>query len=179
MDNSKIWLIADTHFCHTNIIRYCDRPFQSTAEMNDVMIRNWNNKVSNNDRVFMLGDFCLAGKNKIVEIGQRLQGRKTLIIGNHDSASLKTYYEAGFEMVSKHPIIIEDFIILSHKPMFTPPNSVYFNIYGHVHNDINYRDFTESSCCVSVERIGYAPILFQTIKETVLAKGRRKNERKN
>lgn len=167
MDTSKIWLIADTHFCHANIIKYCDRPFSSVADMDDIMILNWNDRVNDNDRVFVLGDFCLAGKDKIIEIGQQLNGRKTLIMGNHDSASLKTYYEAGFEIVSKHPIIIEDFIILSHKPMFTPPNSVYFNIYGHVHNDINYKDFTESSCCVSVERIGYNPISLETIRKKV------------
>ena len=69
--------------------------------MNKVLIKNWNNTVKKEDRIFVLGDFCLSGKNKIIEIGKQLNGRKTLILGNHDSASIKTYYEAGFEAVSK------------------------------------------------------------------------------
>lgn len=103
-DTSKIWLIADTHFNHKNIIKYCNRPFSSIEEMNETLINNWNSVVKNNDRVFMLGDFCLSGKDKIIKIGNQLNGRKTLIIGNHDSASLRVYYEAGFEMVSKHTL---------------------------------------------------------------------------
>ena len=60
--------------------------------MNQVLIKNWNNTVKKEDRIFVLGDFCLSGKNKIIEIGKQLNGRKTLILGNHDSASIKTYY---------------------------------------------------------------------------------------
>ncbi|MEY8366998.1 metallophosphoesterase [Anaerovoracaceae bacterium 41-7] len=167
MDNSKIWLIADTHFCHNNIIKYCNRPFTSADEMDKKMITNWNSAVKNKDRIFMLGDFCLAGRDRIVEVGNKLNGRKTLIMGNHDSASLKTYYEAGFEIVSRHPIIIEDFIILSHEPMFTPRKYPYFNIYGHVHNDERFKDYTSTSFCVSAERLDYTPIRLDTIKDVV------------
>lgn len=132
--------------------------------MNQILINNWNSVVKNSDRVFMLGDFCLAGKDKIIEIGNQLNGRKTLILGNHDGASLKTYYEAGFEMVSKYPILLEDFIILSHEPKFLGDNNLFFNIYGHVHNDTKYKDYTSNSFCASAERINYIPINLDTIK---------------
>ena len=112
--SEKIWFIGDTHFGHKNIITYCNRPFESVDQMTEVLIRNWNSVVAKEDRVIMNGDFALCGKAKIIEIGNMLKGRKTLIIGNHDGASLNTYYEAGFEMVSKYPVVVEEFFIVSH-----------------------------------------------------------------
>ncbi len=162
MDTSKIWLIADSHFFHKNIIKYCNRPFCSTLEMNEVLIKNWNSVVKNSDRVFMLGDFCLAGKDQIIEVGRQLNGRKTLILGNHDHASLKTYYEAGFEMVSKYPILIEDKFLLSHHPRQVGADL--YLIYGHIH-DNPLEQKIDNSFCVSVERINYTPISLDEIKK--------------
>ena len=93
----KIWFIGDSHFNHRMIIPYCNRPFATVSEMNKTLIDNWNKVVRKEDKVIMNGDFALSGKDKIIEIGQQLNGRKTLVLGNHDGASLKTYYEAGFE----------------------------------------------------------------------------------
>lgn len=174
MDNSKIWLISDTHFNHRNIIRYCDRPFSSVEEMNITLIENWNSVVNNNDRVFMLGDFCLSGKNKIVEIGKQLRGRKTLILGNHDGAALNTYYEAGFEMVSKHPIFLNGFL-LSHYPL---PDPRFINIHGHIHNtsieEVDYLkldvnpELKDLYVNVSCDVINFTPIDFNKIKSNLI-----------
>ena len=163
----NIWVIADTHFFHSNIIKYCNRPFRDRYEMNEALIANWNKVVGKQDQIFMLGDFALTGKDNTISIGNRLNGKKTLIMGNHDSCSISTYYEAGFEHVSKYPIIINDFIILSHQPLFTNSNSPFFNIYGHVHNDDNYKDYTSNSFCASAERINYTPINLEQIKEKI------------
>lgn len=160
----KTWFISDSHFSHKNIIDYCNRPFLSIEEMNDTLIYNWNKIVKNNDRVFMLGDFALCGKDKIIEIGQKLNGRKILILGNHDGASLPTYYNAGFEMVSKFPIIFQDFFILSHEPIeFLPLNTPFVNIFGHVHNDMRFPTITPRGACVSVERWNYMPVEFNQL----------------
>ena len=160
----KTWFISDSHFSHKNIIDYCNRPFLSIEEMNDTLIYNWNKIVKNNDRVFMLGDFALCGKDKIIEIGQKLNGRKILILGNHDRASLSTYYNAGFEMVSKFPIIFQDFFILSHEPIeFLPLNTPFVNIFGHVHNDMRFPTITSRGACVSVERWNYMPVEFNQL----------------
>lgn len=171
MDNSKIYLIADPHFNHKNIIKYCDRPFSSVDEMNQVLIKNWNNTVKKEDRIFVLGDFCLSGKDKIIEIGKQLNGRKTLILGNHDSASIKTYYEAGFEMVSKYPIFLKGFL-LSHEPI---PDCRFINIHGHIHNksieEIDYLYFDkmpelkELYYNVGVDTNNFKPVSFKDIRK--------------
>lgn len=138
--------------------------------MNITLIENWNSVVNNNDRVFMLGDFCFSEKNKIIEIGKQLRGRKTLILGNHDGAALSTYYEAGFEMVSKYPIFLNGFL-LSHYPL---PDSRFINIHGHIHNNsiekIDYLKLEENPelkdmyVNVSADVIGYVPISLDEVK---------------
>ena len=161
----NVFFIGDTHFCHSNIITYCNRPFSSVDEMNEEIIKRWNSVVKKDDMVFHLGDFALCGKDKIIEIGQRLNGRKFLILGNHDGASIKTYHEAGFECVVKYPILYDDYFILSHMPQFTQENGLYANIFAHVHNDPNYKDVSPRGFCVSVERINYTPISWEEIKK--------------
>ena len=160
----KIWFIADSHFFHKNVIDYCNRPFCSVEEMNDALIYNWNKIVKNNDRVFMLGDFALCGKDKIIEIGQKLNGRKILIMGNHEGASLSTYYNAGFEMVSRFPLFWNN-IILSHKPV---ENCQYPNIHGHLHQKTVFDcpDFQRGNNIyinVSVDQLGFKPVEFKNL----------------
>ena len=165
MREPKVFLIGDCHFGHKNIIRYCNRPFKDIDDMTEKLIKLWNNVVGNNDIVYVVGDFALCGKNKIIEIGQRLNGRKRLIMGNHDQASIETYKQAGFEFVYNHPIVLEEFFIVSHKPMVGFSLSTPFtNIFAHVHDNPAYTDCSARSFCVSAERICYEPIDFETIK---------------
>lgn len=51
-----IYYTADQHFGHSNIIRFCERPFSTVEEMDEVLINNWNETVSDNDIVYILGD---------------------------------------------------------------------------------------------------------------------------
>lgn len=74
-----IYFISDTHFCHSNIIKYCDRPFKDVKEMNETIINNWNNIVTNEDIVYHLGDFCLSTDDEIKNIFNRLNGTIILI----------------------------------------------------------------------------------------------------
>lgn len=155
------FVIADTHFGHENIIRYCDRPFESVEQMDEALISNWNKKVQHDDIIWVLGDFALGSKDYTKSIIKSLNGRKRLVLGNHDRYKQSFYMECGFEFVSPYPVLIEDFIILSHAPIeLLSEDCLFFNIYGHVHNDPRYVDMTDSSACVSVERIGYAPMVF-------------------
>lgn len=80
----KIWIISDTHFCHKNIIQYCNRPFYYINEMDETMVERWNNKVSENDVVIHLGDFALTSKNHLKSMRNRLNGVIILVLGSHD-----------------------------------------------------------------------------------------------
>ena len=100
------WLTSDTHFGHFNIIRYCGRPFKSLDDMNQTMIRKWNERVKPEDHVFFLGDFCFknssggkSGEGVCVSSQfwiDKLNGNKTFIKGNHDrNNSLKCLLKSG------------------------------------------------------------------------------------
>ena len=170
MREPKVFLIGDCHFGHKNIIRYCNRPFKDVDDMTENLIKLWNNVVGNNDIVYVVGDFALCGKNKIIEIGQRLNGRKRLIMGNHDQASIETYKQAGFEFIYNHPIVLDEFFVVSHEPMVGfSPSMPFANIFAHVHDNPAYTDCSSRSFCVSAERIAYEPIKFETIKELMKA----------
>lgn len=155
----KRFVTADPHFDHENIIKYCSRPFVSKEHMNNVLIKNWNEVVSSEDIVYVIGDFCLShNKERIKELVSQLNGHLYLIMGNHDYLTVEDYLYAGFEKVYDETIIIDGFLILSHRPMFMTYNMPYFNIFGHVHNNPEYMDRTENSWCVSLERTNYFPV---------------------
>lgn len=160
MKEHKIFLIGDCHFGHRNIIKYCNRPFKDVEDMNEQLIKNWNSVVGKNDIVYVVGDFALCGKQKIIEIGQRLNGRKRLVLGNHDQASIETYRAAGFEFVYNHHIVLDDFFIVSHVPQ-NNMQAPFLNIHAHTHEPSN----SENHFCVSVENINYTPLNFEDIKK--------------
>lgn len=78
-----IFFSSDHHFFHTNVIGFCKRPYSSVEEMNEDMVEKWNTVVSNNDKVYYLGDFSLS-KRAVEVFSLRLNGEKYLIPGNHD-----------------------------------------------------------------------------------------------
>ena len=62
-----------------------------------------------------------------------------------------------------YPIIIKDFWILSHEPLYVNKNMPYANLFGHVHNSPIIKTCSEQHYCVSVERINYTPISFDDV----------------
>lgn len=165
--SSKVFFISDTHFNHANIMKYCDREFKSVEEMNKTIIKNWNATVKNSDVVYFLGDFCLGGVEQIEFFAKQLNGRKRMVCGNHDR-SPSLYLAAGFEEVSRNTIIVDEFFIASHKPVFLNPKIPYVNIHGHIHNTTQILLNDEGKNLyfnVSVEMINYTPINFELIKE--------------
>lgn len=161
-ENGNVFLIADTHLGHQNIISYADRPFQTLDEMNHTMIQNWNQVVTPNDTVFMLGDFAFGSPEKIHYWASQLQGHKILIMGNHDREMPREIFRNSvFDEVIDYPIIYQEWFILSHEPVYLNRAMPYANIFGHVHDNPMYQTCTQQSFCVSVERINYTPILWQ------------------
>lgn len=156
-----IYFISDTHFCHSNIIKYCDRPFKDAKEMNETIINNWNNIVTNEDIVYHLGDFCLSTDDEIKNIFNRLIGTIILIRGNHDRKSFKFYEKIGFKVLTNAPIILEKYkLMLSHVPL--PDSKIkegYINLHGHIHNKSISEDYSdEKHINLSVDVTGYKPV---------------------
>lgn len=71
-----VWFTADPHFHHLNICRLAERPFSGTHEMNEILVRNWNECVRPEDTVFVLGDFVLGHKDETLAITRQLLGQK-------------------------------------------------------------------------------------------------------
>ena len=158
------FFIADPHFGHKAVIEYENRPFVSVEEMDEAIIANWNRVTTKHDKVYLLGDLSFYPDERTAKIVQRLKGIKYLVLGNHDKRNVQTYYAMGFHRVYDFPIILEEFWMLSHAPLYTNANMPYANIFGHVHGNKQYTNYSDQSFCVSVERINYTPIEFEEIK---------------
>ena len=131
-----IYYIADMHFGHTNVIRFDDRPFADTEQMDEVLIQNWNERVTADDTVYVLGDAFWKNEENSIRIMQRLQGHKHLIQGNHDrvKGKLRPYWES----IEQYAEVNDEnrLAILSHYPILFYKNQHYgaVMLYGHVHN---------------------------------------------
>lgn len=94
-----IYFTADQHFGHYNIIECFNRPFKSDRQMDKQLIANWNETVTDDDIVYVLGDLTMKGleqKSYVKNIVNRLNGHKHLILGNHDLLKPSDYVEIGF-----------------------------------------------------------------------------------
>jgi calcineurin-like phosphoesterase family protein len=154
----KRWVISDTHFGHENIIKYCDRPFSCKEEMDEILIRNWNKTVSNDDVVYFLGDFCFGRPGREVSRSYRskLNGRIHLIRGNHDRYIDESIFESAQDSIVLE--INDKAIYLCHYPEQNniwkiPPHDFY--LYGHVHNKFSFNPRKFNMC---VENCDYTPI---------------------
>lgn len=154
------YFIADTHFNHENIIKYCNRPFINSKEMNEYIESKWNSIVTPNDIVYHLGDVGFGTTEELNIILNRLNGMKILIKGNHDiRRGTSNWKEIGFTQVYKKKLIVDN-LILTHEPIDVEEG--YINVFGHIHNKPLDEKFKKNShICVSCDVIDYTPVLVQ------------------
>lgn len=150
------YFIADLHNKDKYVMKYEHRPFSDTKAMRKCIIDEWNNTVTDNDEIYLLGDIG------DIEILAELKGKIIIVTGNHDNADeIKARYP--HIEVNTHPIMV-GYLWLSHEPIgYMPPECPYLNIHGHLHR-FNYglleRTWEAGNryFCVSVEQINYRPI---------------------
>lgn len=134
-----IYFTSDLHFGHTNIIKYCNRPFSSVEDMDKALINSWNEAVKPDDDIYILGDFTMRGSGQARGYLSALNGRKYLIVGNHD-LFLDDLDEAEgwFEWVKDYAAV--DFhgvsFVLFHYPIveWFRFGKGAIHLYGHIHN---------------------------------------------
>ena len=179
----SVFLVSDTHFGHTGVCRFVRndgvtklRPWDTADEMDEFMIKAWNERVRPTDKVYHLGDVVI--NRKALGIMRRLNGDKVLIRGNHDIFKDTDYREHFRELRAYH---VMNGMILSHIPIHSESLGRFgVNIHGHLHAsrvmlpgfngkitdivDVRYH-------CVCVEQTDFAPILFEDVVKKIEAEG--------
>ena len=189
-----VFLVSDTHFGHAGVCRFtCDdgvtkiRPWTDPDEMDEEMVKRWNERVRPNDKVYHLGDVVI--NRKALGIMRRLNGDKVLIRGNHDIFRDEEYREHFRELRAYH---VMNGMILSHIPIHPESLSRFgTNIHGHTHqrrvmktveveraSKYDPRPFRIMEQvidtryhCVCVEQTDFAPILFEDVIKRIKEEG--------
>lgn len=167
---SKIWVTSDTHYGHSNIIRYCNRPYKDVEEMNQALITNYNSVVRPEDTVYHLGDFGFMQVDKLKKILSRLNGNKILLYGNHDKVirGAKGAFTESFNFIKDYLEINVDGqkIVMCHYPLLTWNGSGRGSImlHGHAHGNTNYGHLKNAKILdVGVDCHNYFPISLEEI----------------
>jgi calcineurin-like phosphoesterase family protein len=184
-----VFLVSDTHFGHKGVCHFTRndgvtklRPWDTPEEMDEEMIRRWNDRVRPNDKVYHLGDVVI--NRKALPTLARLNGDKVLIRGNHDIFRDDEYREYFRELRAYH---VMNGMILSHIPIHEHSLGRFgVNIHGHTHaNRVMKRagsmmEFIKWGVkeqidvryhCVCVEQTDFAPILFEDVIKRIEAEG--------
>lgn len=167
-----IYFISDTHFNHDNIIKYCNRPFNNSSDMNEVIINNYNSVINEDDTVYHLGDFAFGSKEELIRLRSILKGNVYLIRGNHDMKGAMFYENVGFKVLVNAPIKLDEYkLILSHRPLSDKeiPQG-YINVHGHIHNNLLNDEYPSSEYSknkhfnVSVDANDFKPVSLERVK---------------
>ena len=185
----SVFLVSDTHFGHTGVCRFTRtdgvtklRPWDNADEMDEFMVKAWNERVKPTDKVYHLGDVVI--NRKALKIMHRLNGDKVLIRGNHDIFRDSEYREHFRELRAYH---VMNGLILSHIPVHEASLGRFgCNIHGHLHanrvmkargvdartGEILYSDEIDPRYwCACVEQTDFAPILFEDALKRITEQG--------
>lgn len=160
------WFISDTHFFHKNIIDYSNRPFSTVEEMNETIIKNWNDYVTPTDIVYHLGDFAMGTDfDSIISICGNLNGFIHLVPGNHDTNKKLDIYAKYFTIEPPLLHLRKPDVVLCHYPLAVWNGNHYGfpHLHGHSHGTF----FQEGKCLdvgVDVEP-KYRPKHWDELKE--------------
>jgi calcineurin-like phosphoesterase family protein len=186
----SVFLVSDTHFGHAGVCRFMRedgvtklRPWNDPEEMDEAMVKAWNERVRPNDKVYHLGDVVINRK-ALATLG-RLNGDKVLIRGNHDIFRDTEYGQYFRELRAYH---VMNGMILSHIPVHEDSLGRFgTNIHGHLHANrvrrargvdaktgrtLYGKEIDVRYHCVCVEQTpNYAPILFEDVLARIREEG--------
>lgn len=172
---SRIFLTADTHFCHDKEFVYKPRGFNSIYEMNETIVKNWNSVVNWDDEVYLLGDCMLNNNYEGIKLLNRLAGKIYILRGNHDTNSRiqeyvnirPTILYIGLAQLLKYDGYT---FYLSHYPTFTsnlengaPLKKHVINLYGHTHQKTNFYNEIPFMYHVGLDSHNCFPVLIDDV----------------
>lgn len=173
---TQSFVVSDPHFGHAGVCKFLApngvdklRPWTCPNEMDEVLVKNWNEVVKPTDRVNLLGDVVI-NRRCLPTIG-RLNGRIRLVKGNHDIFKLSDYISYFDDIAAYHVTKGSQGgkVIMSHIPIH-PESLGRFgvNIHGHLHAHTvkrtnKYKQEVEDKryVCVSVEQTNWRPITLE------------------
>lgn len=164
------YYIADLHLGHANIIKHSHRPFKNVDEMDKTIINNWNSVVTDNDDIWIIGDFLFKVSDPTIYLKQ-LKGKKHLIIGNHDQWIKNKSYHSYFESIDHYREIVDGNtrVVLFHYPI-AEWNGFYrdsVHLFGHIHNNENdaCKIMKQIKNCYNVgaDILGFTPMTLKQI----------------
>lgn len=174
----KVFFTSDTHFGDNKVLRLSARPFQDVEEMDRELIRRWNETVPEDGIVFHLGDFGFGRYQRGHELLRILNGRKYLILGNHDQETICRGHVSMLEGISQQMYINVNgqSIFLNHCPLLCFPDETRtaWQLFGHVHsgplnnngNDLPRLQYLmPGQYDVGVDNNDYRPVSFNRIRE--------------
>lgn len=143
---AKTWITSDTHFYHNNIVSFERETLnkagysyiETVEQYNNMVLNNINQCVHPDDTLYILGDFCFGGFDKVREMYNSINCKVILILGNHDRYSItEGKKRAGIQEIYEGPMYYpasKGKIILSHYPVQEAYHNPYvFNLHGHLH----------------------------------------------
>lgn len=174
---NDIFFTSDTHFGHENILIFGKgRPFANIKEHDEAIIEAWNGRVSVGDRVYHLGDFSFAFRERTEEILSKLNGQIFLVKGNHDKGLksekfiwMKEYYR--LKVKDEDTVTGTQEIVLFHYPIESWDKRHYgaWHLHGHCHGNLESPPHQPRED-VGVDNQGFAPVSYAEIKERMSKK---------
>ena len=167
--SQEIFFTSDHHFGHRAILTYAKRPWDTVEEMDEALIKAWNDVVGPNDYVYHLGDFSFHKKDRTLSILCRLNGIKCLVQGNHDEKRVKGELRDLWHWVKPYYELKVDSrkIVLCHYPFDTWNKAHYgsWHLHGHCHNTL--RTYRGHRLDVGVDNPNseYAPWSYDKVAE--------------
>jgi calcineurin-like phosphoesterase family protein len=164
---SEAYVIADPHFDHNNIIRLCERPFDSIDEMNETVVDNCKALVGKHGILYILGDLAFRNHGHWID---RLPGKKVMLFGNHDKIP-QTELHKFSEVIGANRrtpgILVRKIIgcefVMSHFPLLEWPGHYRhaYHLFGHCHGNL---EGVVGSCDVGVDVWGFGPVPIELLK---------------
>ena len=173
-----IWFTADFHFGHSNIIRYCNRPFRNVEEMDQTILERLNASVKANDTLYFLGDFCIGSKTRALERRRQIRCKRILALpGNHDKEARKLTEEFSWLGSLAEISINGQPIVLCHYAMRVWNRSHHgsWHLYGHSHGQLSAA-LTSLSMDVGVDTHDFRPWHYDEISRILAEKAKVRDE---